>query len=174
MTAPTPADLSALTVRELLGLDAAIITELARRNLVSTRDKPIGGISERIVHRARGGTLEPNSTKSHDVTTPTGSRIQVKAMGERAAGNGAKFSPFRSFDFDTAIFLVFNGPTFNLVIAREVASAEVASLGRYSQHTNGRQPTLSQVSKAGEDVLAEMTLAYGALDVVIDAGSSRQ
>jgi len=76
VTAPIPADLSALSVRELLGIDAAVIAELARRRLVSTNDKPIGGIAERIVHRARGGALEPNSTKSHDVTTPTGIRIE--------------------------------------------------------------------------------------------------
>ena len=159
-----PFDLTALAVPDLLGLEAQIVSYLRDRGLVRSNNKPLGDIAEQIVFQARGGTLEPNSTKSHDVTTPSGARIQVKAMGARSAGTGEKFSPFRSFEFDTAIFLVFAPLTFELTLAREVGAAEVQAVSRYSKHTNGSQPTVSQIKDAGTDVVDEMRLAYAALD----------
>lgn len=158
-------DLTRMGVRSLLRLEAGIVAELKRRGLVRTSNKPLGDIAEQIVLRARGGVLEPNSTKSHDVTTPTGVRIQVKAMGSRSAGVSAKFSPFRSFNFDTAIFLIFAAGSFDLMLGREVAAANVDAIARYSAHTNGKQPSLSQIRTLGDDVTDEMRTAYLALDL---------
>jgi len=157
-------DLRELSVPALLGLEAGIVAEFTRRGLVRTSNKRLGDVAEQVVLRARGGILEPNSTKSHDITTPDGRRIQVKAMGARAAGAGAKFSPFRSFGFDTAVFLVFAAPTFELALARELSAEEVDAIARFSAHTNGKQPTLRQVRSVGVDVTEEMAAAYAALD----------
>lgn len=107
-------DLTGLSIPAHLGLEGWIVSEFTRRGLVRTSIKPLGDVAEQVVLRARGGVLEPNSTKSHDITTATGLRIQVKAMGERRAGLSAKFSPFRSFDFDSAVFLVFASATFEM------------------------------------------------------------
>lgn len=158
-----------LGVRELLQLEAAVVTELRQRGLVRTNNKPLGDIAEQIVLRARGGVLEPNSSKSHDVTDRIGQRIQVKVMGQRAAGSSAKFSPFRSFDFESAVFLVFEAGTFELSLAREAGPEAIAAVARLSLHTNGRQPTLRQVLGLGEDVIAEMRTAYEALDDSVSA-----
>lgn len=158
-------DLTGVGVRSLLGLEASILAELNRRGLVRTSNKPLGDIAEQIVLRARGGVLEPNSTKSHDITTPTGVRIQVKAMGARSTAAAAKFSPFRSFDFDTAIFLVFASGSFDLRLGREVTAADVDAIARYSAHTNGKQPSLSQIRDLGDDVTDEMLASYLALDL---------
>lgn len=157
-------DVSRLRVRELLQVEASVVVELRQRGLVRTNNKPLGDIAEQVVLAARGGVLEPNSTKSHDVTDPGGRRIQVKAMGGRTAGKAGKFSPFRSFDFDTAVFLVFELQTFELALAREVNANDVEAVSRYSAHTNGRQPTLRQIENAGIDVTDEMRAAYAALD----------
>lgn len=162
-------DVSRFKVKELLQLEASLIAELRHRGLVRTNNKPLGDIAEQVVLGARGGTLEPNSTKSHDVTDPGGRRIQVKAMGGRALGRAGTFSPFRDFDFDIAVFLVFDVQTFELSFAREVSAADVKAVSRYSAHTNGRQPTLRQIENAGTDVTNEMRAAYAALDG--DAGS---
>ncbi len=156
--------LTTMTVPALLGLEASIVAELRRRGLVRSNNKPSCDIAEQVVLAARGGVLEPNSTKSHDITTSAGVRIQVKGMRARTTASG-KFSPFRSFDFDTAVFFVFAAGAFDLVLAREVSSAEVASMPGYSKHTNGTQPTLAQVRSAGLDVTAEMRAGYSALDV---------
>lgn len=157
-------DVSRLRLRELLQVEAAVVAEPRQRGLVRTNNKPLGDIAEQVVLAARGGVLEPNSTKSHDVTDPEGHRIQVKAMSGRLAGKSGKFSPFRSFDFDTAVFLVFEAQTFELGIAREVSAKDVEAVARYSAHTNGRQPTLSQIESAGIDVTGEMRAAYATLD----------
>lgn len=157
-------DVSRLRVRELLQVEASIVAELRQRGLVRTNNKPLGDIAEQVVFAARGGVIEPNSMKSHDVTDPSGRRIQVKAMGGRATGKTGKFSPFRSFDFDIAVFLVFEFQTFELALAREVSANDIEAVSRYSAHTNGRQPTLRQIENAGIDVTDEMRAAYAALD----------
>ncbi len=158
-------DLSRLGVRGLLRLEAGVVSELRRRGLVRTNNKPLGDIAEQVVLTARGGVLEPNSTKSHDVKDPRGRRLQVKAMGGRAAGRSGKFSPFRSFDFDAAVFLVFAAETFELRLAREVPADAVEVVARHSSHTNGRELTLGQLKSLGIDVTDEMRAAYEALDV---------
>lgn len=157
-------DLTNLRVRELLQLEASIVSELRGRGLVRTNNKPLGDIAEQVVLAARGGVLEPNSTKSHDVTDQSGRRIQVKAMGGRVVGRSGKFSPFRSFDFDTAVFLIFAAETFELVLAREVDADSVEAVAPYSRHTNGRQATLRQVESLGLDVTTEMREAFATLD----------
>jgi len=157
-------DLSDFRVQDLLQLEAGVVEELRHRGLVRTNNKPLGDIAEQVVFTARGGRLEPNSAKSHDVTDAEGQRVQVKAMGGRAVGRSGKFSPFRSFDFDTAVFLVFEAKTFDLVLAREVAASDVKAVSRYSAHTNGRQPTLRQIETLGVDVVSEMRRAYDALN----------
>jgi len=105
----------------------------------------------------------PNSTKSHDITTPVGARIQVKGVGDRTTASG-KFNPFRSFDFDTAVFLVLAAGAFELVLAREVSSAEAESISGYSKHTIGRPDSRASEQRAGVDVTAEMRAGYLALD----------
>lgn len=157
-------DLKTLRVRELLQLKASIVSELRGRGLVRTNNKPLGDIAEQVVLAARGGVLEPNSTKSHDVTDQSGRRVQVKAMGGRVVGRSGKFSPFRSFDFDTAVFLIFAAETFELVLAREVDADSVEAVAPYSRHTNGRQATLRQVESLGLDVTTEMREAFATLD----------
>lgn len=154
-------DLTVLSVRDLLQLDAAVIAELRRRKLVRTNNKPLGDIAEAIVCAARGGVLEPNSTRSHDITTSHGDRVQVKAMGVRSAGLAGKFGAFRSSGFTTAVFLAF-GPDFGLIEAWEIPSAAIEE-ARFSAHINGRQPTLRWVRSAGTDVRAEMQAAWAAI-----------
>ena len=103
----------------------------------------------------------------NDVTDTAGRKIQVKAMGLWMSGRAAKFSPFRSFDCDTAVFLVFESATFELSLAREVSAEAIESVARYSPHTNGRQPTLRQMEALGVDVTGEMRKAYEMLDAQI-------
>lgn len=153
-----------LRVRELLQVEAGIVAERLQRGLVRTKNKSMGDIAERVVLTAHGGFLEPNSMKSHDITDTGGRRIQVKAMGARRTGKAGKFSPFRSFKFDIAVFLVYEFQTFKLAFAREVRANDVEAVSRYSAHTNGCQSTLRQIENAGIDATDEMRAAYAALD----------
>lgn len=156
-------DVTRLSVKDLMRLEASIVKELRRRDLVRTNNKPLGDIAEYVVWLARGGVLEPNSTKSHDITTASGHRIQVKAMANRAAGAGARFSPFRSAGYHTAVFLVFDH-AFEIVEAFEVGAEAIEAHVRYIPHVAGRQPSLTQVRALGIDVTAEMRSAYAGID----------
>ena len=52
--------------------------------------------------------LAPNSEKSYDLTTPDGRRVQVKGrLFNPADSRSQTFSAFRSFDFDEALFRLF-------------------------------------------------------------------
>lgn len=163
-------DLTQLSIRELLALEAAIVSELRARELVRTNNKPLGDIAEQVVLHTRGGSLEPNSTKSHDVTDRDGHKIQVKARSIRPGRKIGRFSPFRSFNFDSAVFLIFDAETFDLVDAREAGPEEIMGITKLSTHTNGRQPNLSQVSRIGESVFSEMKTAYEALNQIPQDG----
>lgn len=156
-------DVTQLSVKHLMRLEASIVTELRRRDLVRTNNKPLGDIAEYVVWLARGGVLEPNSTKSHDITTASGHRIQVKAMANRAAGAGARFSPFRSAGYHTAVFLVFDS-AFEIVEAFEVDAEQIEAHVRFIPHVAGRQPSLTQVRTLGTNVTAEMQSAYAGID----------
>lgn len=165
MGSPQISDLTQLSVRELLVLESAIVGELRARELARTNNKPLGDIAEQVVLHARGGSLEPNSTKSHDVTDRDGKKIQVKARSIRRGRKSGRFSPFRSFNFDSAVFLIFDAETFDLVNAREASPEEIMGIAKLSTHTNGRQPNLNQVSRIGESVFSEMKIAYEALNL---------
>lgn len=156
-------DITHLPVKHLLQLEASIVTELRRRDLVRTNNKPLGDIAEHIVWLARGGVIEPNSTKSHDITTTSGRRIQVKAMANRTAGASARFSPFRSANYHTAVFLVFDAD-FEIEEAYEVNSDHIEQHVRFVPHVNGRQPTLTQVRTLGTNITTEMQATYARID----------
>lgn len=133
-------DLSSLSPRDLLSIYARILDELLRRNLIRTRNAPAGDYAEALVARALNGTLEPNSTKSWDVTTQTGQRVQVKA---RVVGPStrmsAKHSVFRSwgFDFDIPVFVTFDQETYVVTSAVSVPVASVEGTARFSSHVAG-------------------------------------
>lgn len=155
--------LSDLSARELLTRMELSLEELQRRGIVRSRNAPLADVSERIVWIARGGTLEPQSMKSHDVTTEEGLKIQVKARIMKSPSG--KFSQFRSFGFDTAIFLVFEPVTVELLFARELTAAEVTSAGARSEWVNATTLTGARVLTLGTDVTDEMRQAYERLDV---------
>jgi len=155
-------DLSGLSARQLFERTELALRELRDRGIVRTRNAPLGDIAERIVWIARGGTLEPNSMKSHDVTTVEGARIQVKARIMRG-GNGT-FSAFRSLDFTSAIFLSFDPITLDINYARELTRDQVASYSYRSEWVNATTLTGAKVEVLGVDVTEEMRLAYARLD----------
>lgn len=100
--------------------------------------------------------------KSHDVTTVAGSKIQVKARIMKSPSG--KFSQFRSFSFDTAISLVFEPVTVELLFARELTAGDVVGAGAHSEWTNATTLTGARVLTLGSDVTDEMRSACQRLD----------
>ena len=107
---------------------------------------PAGDYAEWLVWQALGGMLEPNSTKSHDITLDDGRRIQVKArvVGDPITRSQRQMSPFRSWDFDEAALIQFSGDDYSVVRAALVPMLEVQSRSNWVAHVNGHRAFMTE------------------------------
>jgi hypothetical protein len=162
MTAtPPPFEPSELTVRQLLASYVAVLNELLRRGLVRTRNSPLGDLAETLALRAYGGERAPNSEKSYDLRRPDGHRVQVKArVVDPLDKRTQAFSAFRSWDFEEALFLLFDAASYDLIWARELTRDETVGIGRRVEHTNSSAVAVRNVLRGGSDVTALMRDAY--------------
>ena len=149
-----------LSVKALLQIQAQVLAELKSRKVVRGNNSPIGDIAEYLVFQSRGGVLEPNSTKSHDVTDNSGRKIQVKARSLLEKDFGQTFSAFRTFKFDTTIFIVFDPLTSEISWAREVEAAQIKDNSYFQELTNSYRITASKVLEIGNDVTKELAATY--------------
>lgn len=147
------------STKELLAQYAAILAELRAREVIRTRNAPLGDYAEYLAQQAFGGTLLPNSGKSYDLLDGESRRLQVKA---RSVGVGvspsAKFSAFRSFEFDSAVFIAFDLGSYEVEWARLVPRDDVETAARYSSHINGSSVRINIASRLGEDVTERFSL----------------
>ena len=137
-TSDTP-QLTGLTLAELFQLYRAILAELRRRKVVRTENAPAGDYAEYLVAAAFGGRLAANSEKSYDVLSVDGERLQVKARVVSAPPKAAQLqlSPFRSFDFDSAVIILLSSVDYALWKAAKIPAAVVQAAGVHSNHVNG-------------------------------------
>ena len=131
-------NLSELTVGELLALSRRILSELRQRGVIRTGNAPAGDYAELLVQRATSGELAPNSQKSWDVLTPEGERLQVKArvVTDEMNTGERQLSPFRSWDFDAAVIVLFAND-FQVWRAVRIPVDVVKKAGRFSEHVRG-------------------------------------
>lgn len=132
-------DTSKLRTDQLFELYGSMLAELRRRNIVRTANAPAGDYAEYLVAKAFGGTLAPASEKSWDVELPDGKRIQVKCrvISDPPASGQRQLSPFRSFDFDTAVIVLLSDSDYSIRHAIELPRRVVEEHSAYRQHVNG-------------------------------------
>ena len=138
MTNKLPDDLSKIPTARLFALYREVLNELLDRKIVRTTNAPTGDYAEYLVARFVNGELAGNSEKSWDVRSPDGLRMQVKCrvvIDPRKHGQ-RQLSPFRSFDFDEAIVVLFDG-TFQVWRAVSIPVETVKQLSVYRKHVNG-------------------------------------
>jgi len=130
--------LTELSVRDLLATHEAVLADLRRRGIVRTDDAPADQYARWLAHQAFGGLLEPESTPSHDLTTPDGRRLQVKSRVARTGGvDDRQLSPFRTVDFDELLVILFD-TTYEVTRAALLTNEQVMRLARWQPHMNGR------------------------------------
>ena len=131
-------ELASRTNSELFALYRAILRELRIRGVVRTENAPAGDYAEFLVASALEGTLAPNSEKSYDVLA-NGRRIQVKArvVSDPIKSGQRQLSPFRSFDFDEAVILLFDDADYSIRHAVSVPVEIVKDAAVYNAHVNG-------------------------------------
>ena len=86
-----------------------------------TLNSPQGDWAELLVATAYAGHRAPNSEKSWDVRARDGRRLQVKsrALDHTQVGSNTT-SPFRSWDFDTAVIVLLNPEDLTVARAAEL------------------------------------------------------
>lgn len=134
------------TVAELLAGYARSLAELRRRGVVRSANAPAGDYAEWLVARALGGTLADNfSVKSWDVALPGGERVQVKTrlVNTPLKAGQLQTSPFRSWDFESAAFVLLDARDYGVLRAVLVPVAAVRSAGRWRSHVNGHVLTMN-------------------------------
>jgi hypothetical protein len=132
-------DLSAAGTPALFALYRAILAELRSRGVVRTENAPAGDYAEYLVAAAFGGVLAPNSEKSWDVQLSNGKQLQVKArvVSNPPRRSQRQLSPFRSFEFDSAVIVFLDEVDYAVSRAVEVPRAIVESSSAYNGHVNG-------------------------------------
>ncbi len=128
------------TVADLLAGYARILAELRRRGVVRSNNAPAGDYAEWLAARGLGGALADNSSvKSYDITLPSGERVQVKArvVSEPPIAGQLQTSPFRSWDFELAAFVLLRDTDYQVQRATLVPVEVVRENGRHVSHVNG-------------------------------------
>jgi hypothetical protein len=128
------------SVGELLSGYAKILTELRERGVVRSANAPAGDYAEWLCARALEATLVANfSVKSHDLVLANGQRVQVKARvtSEPPKAGQLQTSPFRSWDFDLAAFVLLRDEDYEVRRAVLVPVVVVRTQSTHSSHVNG-------------------------------------
>lgn len=96
-------------ISDLLGIYGQVLHELNERKVIRSANAPTGDYAEWLVQRALGGELQPNSNKSADLIVRR-KKIQIKArvLSDPEKSGQRQLSPFRSWDFDDAVIVLFN------------------------------------------------------------------
>ncbi len=145
-------DLKQMSEIELLRTHAAIIDELINRNVVKTRNNPIGDYTEWLVSRRLGLDLQPNSRASFDAVDLIGTRYQIK--GRRDSGTHVQFSSIRNLDakgFDFVIAIVFYDD-YSIRLALKIPHKTIPEFAKYQEHTNAHNLILTDNSVEHPDV----------------------
>jgi hypothetical protein len=93
---------------QLLGDWAAIMRELAARDVIRTNNNPLGDIAELVVADHYGGKRGSFSQPGWDVITPSQELIQVKALREVPGKQRSNFSPINDSNYDSVVLVIFN------------------------------------------------------------------
>ena len=141
-------DLGQMSEIELLRTHAAIINELIDRNVVKTRNNPVGDYTEWLVSTRLGLQLQQNSKASFDAIDTDGTRYQIK--GRRAIGTRIQFSAIRNLEakgFDYVIGVAFNDD-YSIRLALQLPHRLIPEFAKYQAHTNAHNLILTD--KAAE------------------------
>lgn len=153
-------DISSWPLSDLLALRNAVDREVSARGYARTSAALVGEIAERIVADAYAGELANAGAQSVDVLASDGRRIQVKA---RSLPRGdLRHWAFHDLEFDVAVVLCFDRETTELLWARELSQAEVASLSKPHRSDNWRL-RMAAVRDSGVNVTEQLRAAYSAL-----------
>lgn len=132
-------DLEKLSEIELLQLHASIIDELKRREVVRTKNNPIGDYAEWLVAKALNLQLARNSSAGYDGKDINGIKYQIKARRITPENKSSQLSAIRNLsgkDFDELVGLIFD-EKYQILVAVQIPHEVVKEYAEYREHVNG-------------------------------------
>lgn len=148
-------DIATLTELELLQLHAGVIDELVARDVVRTRNNPLGDYTEWLVCDRLGLELQPNSCASYDGIDSDGIRYQIKGRRVLDSVSNVQLSVIRNLDqvgFDHLIAVVFNRD-YTVRLAAKIPHAVVSEIATFRKHVNGHVPIIRESILEHEQVI---------------------
>lgn len=157
----TPTRLEHRSTPDLLAGYGRTLVELRRRGVLRTNNPPAGDYGEWLVATALGGTLATDtSAKSYDLTLADGRLVQVKARTVSSPPLAGQFqtSPFRSWDFDLAAFVLLDVGDYRPVLGVLVPVNVVRAHAKPRPYVNGEVVFIRP----------PLTTAEGVVDITTD------
>ncbi len=137
-------ELSDLTEKELLQLQASATNELLERDVVRTQNNPLGDYTEWLVANAFDLVLQSNSKAGYDGIDSSGTRYQIKGRRVTPKNNSRQLSAIRKYeekDFDVLVAVIYD-ENFNVIEAVQFPYEVVADYAIYRSHVNAHILTL--------------------------------
>ena len=130
--------ISDLSVSQLLATHGYIIEVLRDRDILRSKNNPVGDYAEFLTCRALSLNLADKSTKGHDATDDNGLRYEVKARRLTDDNGSRQLSAIRSLEerhFDFLIGVLFDAE-FRIVRAAMIPWDIINTVATYKPHTN--------------------------------------
>jgi len=131
-------NLKNLAIKELLQLQAAVTDELKAREVVRTKNNPLGDYTEWLVANALGLELQANSKTGYDGISKNGLRVQIKGRRITPENKSRQLSAIRKYDekdFDELAAVIFN-EHFEVIDAVLIPHEVVGEYASYREHVN--------------------------------------
>ncbi|HHE5698631.1 TPA: hypothetical protein ACPEY2_002550 [Citrobacter amalonaticus] len=130
--------LASLSNLELLSLHSKILTVLRSRDVIRTKNNPVGDYAEWLVSKALGMTLLSNSSAGADAIDADGMKVQIKARRVTPDNPSRQLSALRNYeaaDFDYLIAVIFD-ENYNILDSYKIPHEVIRDYARHSDHVN--------------------------------------
>lgn len=124
---------------DLLRLHARVIDELRRRDVLRSKNNPVGDYAEWLVASRLGMSLEGKSNAGYDAIDAAGVRFQIKARRVTSDNGSRQMGVIRKLDeghFDKLIAILFHSD-FSVLAAYVMPHSMIAEFATYKSHPNG-------------------------------------
>lgn len=131
-------DIKNLNIIELLRLQSSVTDELKTRNVVRTKNNPLGDYTEWLVANALGLELQTNSKTGYDGISKCGLRVQIKGRRITPDKTSRQLSAIRKYDkkeFDELAAVIFD-EQYEIIDALLIPHEVVGEYAHYREHVN--------------------------------------
>ncbi|MCM5506727.1 hypothetical protein [Vibrio sp. SCSIO 43169] len=131
-------DFSHYDEKDLLRLQSSITEELLKRNVVRTKNNPLGDYTEWLVANALGLELQSNSKAGYDGVDADGTKFQIKGRRVTSGNKSRQLGAIRNYDvknFDFLVAVIFD-EDFDVIEAVQMPHQVIKEYATYRKHVN--------------------------------------